>query len=402
MTGTRLGCDHCGDERICGICVIWRRWRVNKARDKRTHLVPMRGPSASRAVDEFRATHGPSPWEKPKSVLLRYTTMSEGILARCGERWSRHGPGEGTITMQAWDVGNGARVPEGPPETPKQPCHRTTPTEPQAHIVFQTQDALDCVARDDGTSERHEDVTHVDVLLESAALLAVNKPAGMVVHPAYRNPSGTLWDAVRERQLARGESVPWLLHRLDRDTSGVVLFAKQEAARRALVRQFERHLLTKVYLAVTAGVPPTRPGQDVGEIVLPLRRDPADRRRVIVDPAGQSALTRYRVVGSAGRFALVVLTPHTGRTHQLRAHLAAVEAPIVGDATYLAPGNEACDLAPRSLLHAWHLRIRTPGTGEPCVVSAPLPADFRDVITRLGLSDALAALTALPLEALCS
>ena len=130
--------------------------------------------------------------------------------------------------------------------------------------------------------------TPVVVLYEDEALLAVAKPAGLVTHPAYKHPDGTLADAVFARQTARGEDRPWLLHRLDRETSGVVLFAKTEAARRALVRQFECRTIQKGYLAITDGVP--SPAEDTVE--EPLRRDPADRRRVIADPSGQPAATR--------------------------------------------------------------------------------------------------------------
>ena len=222
------------------------------------------------------------------------------------------------------------------------------------------------------------------ILHEDAHLLAVAKPAGLVTHPAYKHPDGTLCDAVFARQAERGEPRPWLLHRLDRETSGVVLFAKTILARRALVRQFERRTVRKLYLAITHGAP-----RDLeGEIDAPLARDPSDRRRVIVDTSGQSAQTRFRVLASAGAYALIAAEPLTGRTHQIRAHLAHVEAPIAGDATYDAQ-PEVASAAERAMLHAYRLDVRYPGSGDPWSVVAPLPEDFRRAAAQLRLDTAL-------------
>ncbi len=266
------------------------------------------------------------------------------------------------------------------------------------------------------------------------------KPAGMVSHPAYRQPNGTLTDAIFARQAARGEGRPWLLHRLDRETSGVVLFAKTEAARRALVRQFERHTIHKQYLALIVGTltPAT------GEIDAPLLRDPSDRRRVIVSPDGQPALTCYRVlwttpattldapppstVSAVPTYSLVLAEPVTGRTHQIRAHLAARGAAILGDAPYRAlaaergavagatpipyavnaatpdhthppnGGDLPCAIsAPRAMLHAWRLPCRYPASPRaPFVVTAPPPDELRALLCQLGLADTLESLIATP------
>ena len=219
------------------------------------------------------------------------------------------------------------------------------------------------------------------VLYEDDDLLAVDKPAGMVVHPAYRHPDGTLFDVVAARQAARGEPRPWLLHRLDRDTSGVVLLAKSERARRGLVRQFERHQVRKWYLALVWGIPhpPT------GVVREPLRRDPLDRRRVVVDLAGQEALTSYQVIAAEDGMALLLVEPRTGRTHQIRAHLAWLGHPIAGDATY---GGEvvpctghslprpAASIPARQMLHAWTLHARHPVSGDSLWIQAPVPADM--------------------------
>lgn len=269
------------------------------------------------------------------------------------------------------------------------------------------------------------------VLYEDARLLAVEKPAGMVTHPAYRHPDGTLADVVFARQAARGEGRPWLLHRLDRETSGVVLFAKTVEARRALVRQFERRTVGKRYIALVAG----GPAEDEGMIEAPLARDPADRRRVIVTPEGQPATTRFRVLARQGAAALALVEPLTGRTHQIRVHMAFLGAPLIGDTLYgdgaagevvvggcagrggqvgemasggcagpdeaavatalgghaaaksaVAGWNAVC-VARRVMLHAWQLAFRYPTTGEPFMVTAPVPADLVAVAAALGLAE---------------
>lgn len=238
----------------------------------------------------------------------------------------------------------------------------------------------------------------VVVVHEDAYLLAVAKPAGLVTHPAYKHPDGTLCDFVFARQAARGEARPWLLHRLDRDTSGLVLFAKTAEARRALVRQFERRTVSKQYLAVLAGPldPPT------GEIDAPLLRDPLDRRRTIVASEGQAARTRYRVLGGDGGIVLALAEPLTGRTHQIRAHFAARGAPLVGDARYLPPGHPAAVLAGRALLHAWRLAFRHLVGGARVCLCVPPPPDISAFICALRLENTLSTLP-IPLEeAACS
>jgi 23S rRNA pseudouridine1911/1915/1917 synthase len=224
----------------------------------------------------------------------------------------------------------------------------------------------------------------VRVLYEDDDLLAVDKPAGVVVHPAYRHPTGTLYDTVAARQTARGEARPWLLHRLDRDTSGVVLLAKSERGRRGLVRQFERRQVRKWYLALVCDAPDV----SVDEIRAPLRRDPLDRRRVVVDPAGQEAITAYRVLAAADGLALLLAEPRTGRTHQIRAHLAWLGHPIAGDATY---GGLTGPAIARQMLHAWALRVQHPARGAPLTIQAPIPADLAVLLPPDQLARALGA-----------
>jgi 23S rRNA pseudouridine1911/1915/1917 synthase len=223
---------------------------------------------------------------------------------------------------------------------------------------------------------------NIAILAEDDDILAVSKPAGLVVHPAYRHPDGTLTDAVFAYADQCGVPRPWLLHRLDRETSGVVLLARTEQARRNLVRQFEQRRIVKRYLAIIGGCLAT----DSGEIDAPLCRDPLDRRRVIVSPAGKSARTRYQVLAVRNGFSLALAEPLTGRTHQIRAHLAFQGAPIAGDTTYSGATETAQAVGiERVQLHAWELAFRHPATGASTTIRAPVPADMRAACATLGL-----------------
>ncbi len=230
------------------------------------------------------------------------------------------------------------------------------------------------------------------VVFEDAHLLAIDKPAGLVSHPAYKHPSGTLSDCVFARQAARGEARPWLLHRLDRDTSGVVLFAKTVETRRAVARQFERHTACKLYVAIAAGALPYASGV----LDAPLDRDPADRRRTIITPDGQPAFTRFRVLAERSGYLLVLVEPLTGRTHQIRAHLAQAGAPLVGDTRYAPPDDSRYHHAPRTMLHAWRARVRYPAAEMPITLVAPLPPDMLAIIDRLGLEAGASTLLTMP------
>lgn len=225
----------------------------------------------------------------------------------------------------------------------------------------------------------------IAVLAEDDDLLAVSKPPGLVVHPAYQHPDGTLTDAVFAYADARGWTRPWLLHRLDRETSGVVVFARTEYARKAMVRQLQQRQIGKRYLAIIRG------GLPLGGVIdAPLARDPEDRRRVIITPTGKQAATRYRMLGSRGEFALVLVEPVTGRTHQIRAHLASLGAPLAGDATYGSMDTHLRAFGiERVQLHAWELAFRHPASGSDCVVRAPVPHDMNDALVAIGLRDLL-------------
>jgi 23S rRNA pseudouridine1911/1915/1917 synthase len=203
-----------------------------------------------------------------------------------------------------------------------------------------------------------------EILFEDEWLLAVDKPAGLVVHPTYKNAAGTLLDSLRARN---GGTRLFVLGRLDKLTSGVVLLAKDPETYVRMQREWPR--VDKNYLAAVDGVvEPTR-----GEINLPLGPDPADRRRRIVRPDGAPSVTRFeRLASSAAGMSLLRCRLVTGRRHQIRVHLAARGWPVVGDAVY----GRALDGFPRHALHARRLCFAHPVAGGAVRIEAPVPDDI--------------------------
>ncbi len=239
----------------------------------------------------------------------------------------------------------------------------------------------------------------LSILYEDDDLLVIDKPAGLVVHPAPGHTEGTLVNAVLHHSpdLAGvgGERRPGIVHRLDKETSGVIVVAKTDAAHRHLQAQFKARTVHKEYLTLVEGQ--IEPAQ--GRINAPIGRHPTDRLRQAVlppDPVtgearGRPALTDYRLLGSyatairdnTGRanFSLISVVIHTGRTHQIRVHLAWYKHPVVGDTLY---GYRRPRLpVPRQFLHAHRLRFRLPSSGEEREFVAPLPTDLQQVLDQL-------------------
>jgi 23S rRNA pseudouridine1911/1915/1917 synthase len=225
----------------------------------------------------------------------------------------------------------------------------------------------------------------VEILYEDDAVIAVNKPAGMVVHAGAGRHSGTLVNALLHRfgALAKGggDERPGIVHRLDRFTSGVLLVARTDAAHRSLAAQFAGRTVEKIYLAMVHG----RVAAEQGRIEKPISRDPARRLRMTARRAeGRSAITEYRVLRRFAGFTLLEVRIRTGRTHQIRAHFAALGHPVAGDRLYGAPA-EVAGLAPlgRTFLHAHRVRFAHPATGAPVTVAAPLAAELADWMEKL-------------------
>jgi 23S rRNA pseudouridine1911/1915/1917 synthase len=221
----------------------------------------------------------------------------------------------------------------------------------------------------------------LDVLYEDADVIAINKPAGMVVHTGAGQHSGTLVNAVLHRfgklSTVGGDLRPGIVHRLDRYTSGVILVARNDAAHRHLAAQFASREVEKIYLALVHG----RTKKDEGRITTPIARDPVHRTRMTARLArGRQALTSYQVLKRFEGFTFLEVKIGTGRTHQIRVHLASIGHPVAGDKLYGAPASTLG----RYFLHARQITFTSPSTSERITVAAPLPPDLESVL--LGLS----------------
>jgi 23S rRNA pseudouridine1911/1915/1917 synthase len=216
----------------------------------------------------------------------------------------------------------------------------------------------------------------LDIVFENKDLLIINKPAGMVVHPALGHFTGTLANAALwhdpDLEGVGGEKRPGIVHRLDKDTSGLIVVAKNDASHQWLTDQFKDRTVSKLYMALVDGRPPTPNGR----IDAPIGRDPAHRQKMAVTPEsrGRPSVTEYYTKETFSGFTLLEAHPLTGRTHQIRVHLAFVGCPVAGDTVY---GHKKISLGlTRQFLHAFRLTICLPGEKEPRTFEAPLPAEL--------------------------
>jgi 23S rRNA pseudouridine1911/1915/1917 synthase len=243
----------------------------------------------------------------------------------------------------------------------------------------------------------HPEALPLAIVHEDAWLVVVDKPAGMVVHPGAGTPGGTLVNAllhhVRDLSGIGGVARPGIVHRLDKGTSGLIAVAKDDATHRALSRQFAGREVDKQYLAVVLGQPVPE-----GETDAPIGRDPVHRKRMAVGaPRARPARSSWRVEEWLDGAALVRVQLHTGRTHQVRVHLAALGHPLAGDPSYAGGRRPLCrrhearaaiEAFPRPALHAARLGFVHPGTGRALVLESPLPPDLVNLVARLRLSQA--------------
>ncbi len=231
------------------------------------------------------------------------------------------------------------------------------------------------------TQDKAEDIP-LTLLYEDEALALVVKPVGMVVHPANGNQTGTLVNALLYRldKLSGigGERRPGIVHRLDKDTSGLLLVAKNDQAHAALSRQLAERKMEKHYLAIVAG----HMKEESGQVDLAIGRSLKDRKKMAPRPDGRSAMTQWRLIEQRSDRALLDVRLITGRTHQIRVHMSAIGHPVLGDPLY---ANRGVPNAPRLMLHAWSLAFTHPVTGEHLQFFAPpeelfqLPADWSGI-----------------------
>lgn len=278
-------------------------------------------------------------------------------------------------------------------------------TAKRAHVVRAGDDVAVDVPEPKPSEIAAEDIP-LAVLYEDEHLLAIDKPAGMVVHPSPGHRSGTLVNAllhhVRDLSGIGGELRPGIVHRLDRDTSGVLLIAKTDLAHASLSRQMKKRAMRKEYLALVAGIPKVRKG----EVALSIGRDPRDRKKMRAfrkteDPhtGAREATTVYEIEREWPALGLALLRCRliTGRTHQIRVHLAASGLPVVGDPVYGRPRYDKLRDAglrkrvsefPRQALHAERIGFRHPASREPIEITAPVAKDVADLLLAI---DAAAA-----------
>jgi 23S rRNA pseudouridine1911/1915/1917 synthase len=222
------------------------------------------------------------------------------------------------------------------------------------------------------------------VRYEDGRLLVVAKPAGLVVHPAPGHPTGTLVNALLGREgglsSAGGQDRPGIVHRLDKDTSGLLLVAKDDSTHQALARELAARRIERRYLALAQGHLPA----EAGTVDAPIGRHPRDRKRMAVVPDGRRAVTHWRVRERLPGADLVEAGLETGRTHQVRVHLAHLRHPLAGDRTYGADPRLAARLGlDRPFLHAWRLAFDHPADGRRIELTEPLPEELEAVLQRL-------------------
>jgi 23S rRNA pseudouridine1911/1915/1917 synthase len=250
-------------------------------------------------------------------------------------------------------------------------------------LIVLTGDQIDIVIPEVANTNLVAEDIPLNVIFENADLAVINKPAGMVVHPAVGHASGTLVNAALaefdDLDGINGELRPGIVHRLDKDTSGIIILAKNDRALAALQDQFKTRKVQKTYLALVDGAPPT----PNGHIETAIARDPSHRKKmaIVSELKGRHAETDYRTIESFPHHTLIEAHPLTGRTHQIRLHMAFIKCPIVGDTVYgrVHPSVEI----DRHFLHAAKLMITLPGEKEPRTYEAPLPKELESILEKL-------------------
>ena len=250
------------------------------------------------------------------------------------------------------------------------------------NMVLKAGDVIDMEVPELKTLEAVPQDVPIDIVYEDTDVIVVNKPQGMVVHPAPGNPDGTLVNGIlyhcRDLSGINGVIRPGIVHRIDKDTSGLLVICKNDAAHNGLAEQFAEHSITRVYYAVVRGVIK----DDSGTIDRPIGRDPKDRKKFCVtEKNSKRAVTTYEVIERFKDYTLISLRLHTGRTHQIRVHMASVGHPVAGDPVY--GGNRKDHGLSGQCLHAKVLGFVHPSTGEYMEFDSELPEYFRNFLTAI-------------------
>ena len=222
----------------------------------------------------------------------------------------------------------------------------------------------------------------IDIIYEDKDIIVVNKPKGMVVHPANGNPDGTLVNAILAKckdslSGIGGEIRPGIVHRLDKDTSGLLIIAKNDQAHINMSKQIQDRKVIKKYIALVKGVI----GENTATIDMPIARSTKDRKKMAVDPKGKEAITHYKVLQRYDKYTLLEIKIDTGRTHQIRVHMSYIGHPVVGDMQYSNGKNEFG--IEGQMLHSKYLEFDHPITGKRLKLEAPLPEYFEQVLKEL-------------------
>ena len=222
----------------------------------------------------------------------------------------------------------------------------------------------------------------IDIIYEDKDIIVVNKPKGMVVHPANGNPDGTLVNAILAKckdslSGIGGEIRPGIVHRLDKDTSGLLIIAKNDQAHINMSKQIQDRKVIKKYIALVKGVI----GENTATIDMPIARSTKDRKKMAVDPKGKEAITHYKVLQRYDKYTLLEIKIDTGRTHQIRVHMSYIGHPVVGDMQYSNGKNEF--RIEGQMLHSKYLEFDHPITGKRLKLEAPLPEYFEQVLKEL-------------------
>jgi 23S rRNA pseudouridine1911/1915/1917 synthase len=226
----------------------------------------------------------------------------------------------------------------------------------------------------------------LDILYEDDSLIIINKPAGLVVHPAAGHPDGTLVNALLAHcplSAIGGVQRPGIVHRLDKDTTGAIAIAKTDIAHQHLQAQLKTKTARREYLGIVYGIP----NAEIGTIDLPIGRHPTDRRKmgiVPVEKGGRDAITHWQIKERIGNYSLIHYQLETGRTHQIRVHTAEIKHPIIGDPMYSSNRSIGVNLTGQAL-HAWRLQLEHPISGELIEAIAPLPDQFNTLLRILRL-----------------